>query len=336
MQIIKKNLKEGKISLKIHTLDDLWHLQKILEPGDLVTAKTKRKTSIKKGQEIEEGERKPMILTLAMEKAELHKDMGNLRITGPIKAGPDDVQLSSYHTIGIKPGSELTVKKEHWKRYQLKRLTEAKTKDGMIFICLIDREQANFAELRESGTEMLGTVKAKKFAEDEKRDEYYGEVLGFIRKRGWSRDIIIAGPGFERENLFDYTKAREPELAKKMHLHYVSSVGKSGLNEVLKTCADKIITSSRIARETHYVEELFSKIKTDGAAAYGLKETEKAVEMGAVETLLVSEEKVGEFEKLMNRVERMGGEVVIISDDHESGEGFLHLGGIAALLRFRF
>ena len=33
MQIIRKNLREGKVKLKIHTLDDIWHLQKILEPG---------------------------------------------------------------------------------------------------------------------------------------------------------------------------------------------------------------------------------------------------------------------------------------------------------------
>jgi stalled ribosome rescue protein Dom34 len=37
----------------------------------------------------------------------------------------------------------------------------------------------------------------------------------------------------------------------------------------------------------------------------------------------------------MDAEERMAGNVVIIAADHELGEQFLHLGGIAGFLRFR-
>jgi protein pelota len=336
MQILKKNLKDGVVEVRVHTLDDLWHLQKLLEPGNLVTTKTRRKTAIKRGQDIEEGDRKPMILTLAVEKVEFRKSLGSMRITGPIKAGPSDVQLSSYHTVSIKPGSEVKIEKESWKPHQIKELEQAKTKKAMVFICLIDRDQANFAELRESGVETLGTVKARKFAEDEPRDEYYQKVLEYIEKKKDFQHIIVAGPGFERENLHDYIKVKNRALAEKILLHHTSSVGGSGINEVLKTPVDRIVKDSRVARETQYVEELFKRIKTEGLAAYGPEETARAVDIGAVETLLVSDEKTQEFEEIMNKTEKSKGEVVIISSEHESGEGFLHLGGIAALLRFRF
>jgi len=336
MHILKKVLKEGVVKVRVHTMDDLWHLQKILEPGDIVTAKTRRKAAIKRGQEIEEGQRKQMVLAVGVEKVEFHKPTGSIRITGPIRAGPADVQLSSHHSFSIRPGSELEIKKERWKPHQLKRLEEARTKKAMVFICMIDREQANFAELRESGIEMLGAIKARRFEEDEPRDEYYSEVMQYLEKKGDFQHIIVAGPGFERENLYDYVKQKNPLLAKKMLLHHASTVGRSGVNEVIKTSMDRLIKGSRIVRETHYVEELFRRIKTDGPVAYGPDETAKAVRMGAVETLLVSDEKAGEYEQLMDEAGKMKGEVVLISSDHDAGEGFLQLGGIAALLRFRF
>jgi len=335
MQIIRKNLREGKVKLKIHTLDDIWHLQKILEPGDLVTAVTRRKVALKRGQEIEEGDRKPMLLTLEVEKFDFHKDTGSLRITGPIKSGPEEVQLSSYHTVSIRPGSELEIRKKEWKRHMLQRMEQARTKKAMIFICMVDRDQANFAELRESGVEMLGTVKAGEYSDDESRDSYYQEILDYIKKKKFQH-IVVAGPGFERENLYDYIKEKDRDMVGKITLQRAYSVGKSGVNEVIKSSANKIVRESRVSRETEYVEELFRRIKTDGLAAYGPEETKRAVDMGAAETLLVSDEKTKEYREMMDNAEKMGGNVVVVSSDHEAGEGFLHLGGIAALLRFRF
>ncbi|HDZ35689.1 MAG TPA: mRNA surveillance protein Pelota, partial [Thermococcus sp.] len=45
MQIIHQDVKEGKIKVKAETLDDLWHLYHIIDPGDVVYAKTLRKQS---------------------------------------------------------------------------------------------------------------------------------------------------------------------------------------------------------------------------------------------------------------------------------------------------
>ena len=40
MQIINKQLKQGKIKLGVDSLDDLWYLSQIIEPGDQVEGKT--------------------------------------------------------------------------------------------------------------------------------------------------------------------------------------------------------------------------------------------------------------------------------------------------------
>jgi protein pelota len=68
---------------------------------------------------------------------------------------------------------------------------------------------------------------------------------------------------------------------------------------------------------------------------YGKKETEHALEMGAVERLLVSEEKIHDYEHILDKAESLRTEIVVISSEHESGEKFLAIGGIGGFLRFK-
>ena len=85
------------------------------------------------------------------------------------------------------------------------------------------------------------------------------------------------------------------------------------------------------------------EIAKKGLAVYG-KAVIDAVNAGAVKILLFTDkiiekarekEKFAEFEKLIDTVEQQGGEVHIISTEHEAGEKLDGLGGIAALLRFK-
>ena len=63
MIIIKQDPRSGEVKVKTETLDDLWHLEKVIEEGDLLTARTLRKTTIKRGSEIREGDRVLIDLT---------------------------------------------------------------------------------------------------------------------------------------------------------------------------------------------------------------------------------------------------------------------------------
>jgi len=40
-------LKHGRIKFAVETLDDLWHLQHLVEPGNIVTAPTLRREHLK-------------------------------------------------------------------------------------------------------------------------------------------------------------------------------------------------------------------------------------------------------------------------------------------------
>lgn len=336
MQIITMNAKEGVVKVRTETPDDLWHLDKVLEPGDLVTSRTTRKTTIKRGQDIDKGDRKPVTLTIELEKKEFHKDSHTLRLTGPIKSGPEDmVQLGSYHSLAIDASTVLSIQKE-WKSHQMDRLKKAKIKPNLLLICVLDREEADFAALKESGIEYLASFSSVKRKDSDSLEEYHKEIIDYIEgKQKEFQAIVLAGPGFERENVFKEIQETKPELAKRMFIEHANSTGRTGIQEVIKMSANRILKDTRVARETELVEKLLEEIDKDSLAVYGKKETEKATDYGAVETLLVSEEKISEFEGLMDKAEKNGSSVRIISGEHESGEKFLHLGGIGGLLRFK-
>ncbi len=337
MRLLKKNLKFGKIRLKADSPDDLWHLEKIIEHGDLVTSKTLRKTAIKRGQEIIEGERKPALITIKAEK--ISRELGTLKIIGPIEHAPEWFEKSAYHSLQIGADTELEIKKESWKKYQLDRIEKARVKT-LLFVCVLDREEADFAELRDYGIEPAGSITAKKISKkigvQEIGEKYYKEILDVLkRKEKEFLKIIIAGPGFERENLFAYIKKHSEELSRKIVLEHSNDIGLPGIQEVLKKSENRVLKQSRVAKETQLVEGLLAEIGRQGLGAYGKEETKKAVESGAVEVLLVSEERAKEFETLMDAADRLKGKVVIISGGHEAGEKLLGLGGIGGFLRFR-
>ncbi len=337
MIIERMDAASGIVRVRPETLDDLWHIQKVLEQGDLLTARTLRKLVIKRGSEIKDGDRVPVTLTISLEKSELSPGTHALRLTGPVTSGPEDkVRLGSYHTISLEVRDSVTISKQAWKPWQLDRLRSARAMKPLLFICAIDREEASFAELRESGIVHTAEIGAKKSLDDSHREDYYREVMEYLASKTGYQAVVIAGPGFERENLMKFSRERGPRLSLPVILEHTSTAGRAGITEMVRSAGSRILMETRVARESQLVEALLAEISKSGLAAYGSREVSEALDMGAVETLLVSEARVRELEPLLERTEKQAGRVAIISGDHDAGERLLHLGGIAALLRFRF
>ena len=99
----------------------------------------------------------------------------------------------------------------------------------------------------------------------------------------------------------------------------------------------------RVVDETEVMEEVMKRLgKSEATVIYGLEAVENAVQMGAVEKLVVADMLIREseveqrlrLEKLMREVEQRRGSITVVSTEHEAGEKLLALSGIAALLRF--
>ena len=87
---------------------------------------------------------------------------------------------------------------------------------------------------------------------------------------------------------------------------------------------------------------MLKQISSGGKCAYGIKEVEESVKIGAVETFLITdkfmEKNIDDFKKIdeiMRSVEKKNGKIMILKSSNEPGEKLDGLGGIGALLRYR-
>ncbi|MCK4589258.1 MAG: mRNA surveillance protein pelota [Nanoarchaeota archaeon] len=350
MKIIHSDFKKGQVKIKIETLDDLWYLSHLIDPKDHIKGKTLRK--IKKtgpDERTQKVTRKPVFLQIQVEKIEFSPHSNILRISGKITQGPDDLPRGSYHTFNIEENTEITIEKEKWLSYQKQKLKESTQKKYIFLICLFDREDAIIALSKHYGyqilTELHGDV-AKKEKRALTRGNFYQEIIKALKEynqRYNPENIILASPAFYKEDLLKLVT--DEKIKKKIVSATCSSAKESALNEVLKRPELKqALKNSHLAEETKLVEELLTQISKNHLAAYGYRETKKAVEAGAAEKLLILDKLIQEYRQkenydkldyLMKTTDQTKGNIHIISSEHEAGQKLKGLGGIAAILRFK-
>ncbi len=351
MKIIFRDLKHGVVKLKIESLDDLWYLSQVISKEDLVRSKTQRRVKDKEDSRSKGGERKTVSLSIRVEKSEFKKETSSFRISGTIEAGPEDlVGIGSFHTLSIDSDSLLTIVKGRWSKAELSRLDDAvksSTRPKMI-VASIDGGDVTIGLLRESGmsfTEFSRNVGGKydlKGREERLKGFYreLSELLMNMTKSNNASAIVLSGPGFSKNNVFNYLRENSPDLASKCLVEDTGSSGRNGVGEVLKRgLAVKASEQLNSIRDARLMESVLVNIGNgEGKVAYGLDEVKKAIKARAVETLLVSDifffEKRGFAESLMSDVGSSKGVVHIVNSEGEAGKQLDSLGGVAALLRF--
>ncbi|MBR9707189.1 MAG: hypothetical protein GOV15_02015, partial [Candidatus Diapherotrites archaeon] len=83
MKIPFKDMKNGVIAVIPQSLDDLWHLEKIIAPKDSVEGTTLRRVKGKDDQ-IGKDERVRVFIQIDVDQVELHKNADMLRVKGTI------------------------------------------------------------------------------------------------------------------------------------------------------------------------------------------------------------------------------------------------------------
>lgn len=350
MRIVYQDKKKGVIEVVPETLDDLWHLSHIIEEGDLVSSLTSRRIQDSTGERIrsDRGIKKTFFMGVRVDEISFHKYTGKLRATGTIEIGPEDlVPLGSYHTLDLKLKNSIKIQKEKWSKWNIKRLKDSikSSKKPTALIVSIEDDTADIGIIRQYGVDyygpIIGSVSGKRIIQKNRKqaiNDFFTELADVIDGFKDVKAVIIAGPGFSKGDFHDFLLQKYPEIAKISILESTGAGGRSGIAEVLKKgIIEKMATEGRIAFEIRKVEDMLSEIgKSSKLVAYGKKEVGEAVQTGAAENLLVIDELVreGEIEKLMDLTENMGGNVIIISSEHDGGKQLSSLGGIAALLRY--
>jgi protein pelota len=322
----------GKITPE--SLEDLEILKEAITSGAFVTAKSPRSIKIKREGELIRAKtgRKEVLMKLQVEKVELKE---KLRITGKIVEAPEDVE-KGYHTIEIEPDKFLKVEKI-WKGWEIDRIKSAERKSEPVLVCILDESEADFYLLKERYKHLVhidSEVSGKRYdtkKADERQKEYFSKILEILKSKQMNK-IIIAGPAFAKDNVLRLAKEREKQLLEKIIIEPTFQTGETGLQELLKKgLIEKLTKISRVTEETQAVEKLLEAVSSSGKAVYGDK-VKEAIESGMVSLLLISDEKIREYEETLDLADKMRVKIMVVSSQHSAGEKLLGLGGIAILL----
>jgi len=179
-----------------------------------------------------------------------------------------------------------------------------------------------FARLRE------GAIKDhyKKIA-----DHMKSEFLGLKDLKG----IILGGPSTTVNDFINRGYITGDLQKKIIGTKDLSYTGEFGLQELLDRSAD-ILAEEEVASEKEIMQKFLALLaKEQTKTSYGEKEVKKALDMGAVDILLLSEslpdEKIDELE---TEAKKTAVTIKIISTETREGVQLRDLGKIAAILRY--
>lgn len=356
--------KSGSLSLIPQDKEDLWQLYNLVQKGDVVELSTVR--NVKK-TETGKAERVHVKLKLAVESVDYAPSDETMRIRGKTTEQNEYVPNQSYHTAEVQLNKPLRINKPEWDEISYGIVIEASSvekkaevgavvlQDGVAHLCLVTDTMTVLRNKIEKSIPRKSRGDGGGSSHDKAMGKFLGMVLATVT-RNFDLDklkvVILASPGFTatalQKTIMD-DAIREDNKAviknKSKFLVVHSSTGYlQGLEEVLKDpSVQRSLNDTKFAREAAVFEE-FQKVlnEDDDRAWYGPKEVAKAVEMGAVKYLLLTDSLFRSddiavrkhYISLSDDTKSQGGEVFIFSTLHDSGEQLDQLTGAAVLLKY--
>ena len=352
MQLLNQSEEHWK--LRIDSEDDLWVLARFAISGRSLAMLGERRdtTTAESGDRAKAAERKKMWIQLRILTTEYKTYSNILRVHGTIEQAP--VDIGSHHTHLVEVGDELEIHSSSgFPEYDRLLLTDTMTTDkkSNVSIIVVENDEIILFEvtrrgLREGATWTMrgggkrGDVRTSETVAKSFQQQVAKEILAATSTK---LPMILCGPGHARERLRNVILSQDPQRT--IRLVSTSMAGRSGANEIIRDgLADELLSEHAISKEIKLLEEVWLRLSKNGAVAYGENELSRAMNEGAIETLLVSADKIRDPEamiegtpvsKWIDAVSDIGAELVQCSSDHDSGEQLNNMGGIIALLRYK-
>lgn len=367
MRLLHRSISQdggGEVKLVPEEAEDMWQVYNLVREGDRVTATTFRKVARETGTGAE-SERVKVKLTVAVEGVEFDPQGGSLRLKGRNLTECEHVKLGAYHTVELEANRAFVLAKAAWDSLDLERLRSACDPQASadLAVLLITEGQAQLCLVGSSTTLVRAKVEANLPRKrgpaiagyDKAWEKFMDQALAaIVRHVDWAivKCLVIAGPGFAKDTFKAYLDAEavrrdiRPLIENRASIITApaSSAYKHSLKEVLTlpAIASKI-KDTKAAREVQALQEFYAMMTADSARAfYGPGHVLAAAELGAIQTLLISDKlfrvndiaKRARYASLVEGVRAAGGEALVFSSLHVSGEALNSLSGIAAILRF--
>jgi protein pelota len=252
-----------------------------------------------------------------------------------IEQGPD---AGFYHTINLESGREISIIKS-WNHVELERIERAVTVSttGIVHITAIEEGEAQIFRIRQYGPEYVMKIVAgsgKREGVDGRR-AFFEEIYQSLSPVTGS--IVIAGPGFVKEDFMAYLTRTDSDMAGRMITAETRRSGRGAVQEVIgQGILERITQDLQLGREVTLMDELLSRISGTGPAAYGIDDVTKGIQYGAVSDILVVDTKINDdaINNLLESADSLRAKITVLSSEFEPGKQLGSIGGIAALLRF--
>lgn len=237
----------------------------------------------------------------------------------------------------------------------LKEVLEKRDKYGLL---VIDKHEATFGlldgktiiPLSSHSSGVPGKIKAggqsaARFSRirEEVSKEYYRRMGEHLQKEFGEnsgreiKGILIGGPGPTKEEFLDEAELG-PIKKKILAVEDIGYTDEHGL-KLLVEKTHSVLEDAELTNEKNILRDLFTLLgKQKERVAYGEAPVRRALEMGAVDKLLISEDFDDKKPQVSKEFQEMAGsisaEVIFISVETEEGQSFRNLSGIGAFLRF--
>ncbi|KAM4062675.1 eRF1 domain 1 domain-containing protein [Hirsutella rhossiliensis] len=367
---VPSDIEEEQVSLLPEDPEDMWHAYNLIVPGDVVNAHAVRKVvTVNPGTGAAAAERVHTDLTIKVKSTFFDPVISSLRVSGVVVSENDHVARGAHHTLDLEVNRSFAViKPDGWDSVAKATLAQALSddKNGAMAALVMQEGLANICLVTQFRTVLKTRVesvvpKKRDTASDQDAGlrRFFDKTLSSMLRAldfSDSRPLLLASPGFVAADFKAYMAKQGRDksdkvltaLSKQAIVVHANSGHIHSLNEVLKS--PEVLAKMRdmnYAKEAQSMDNFFDLLKLDdGRAWYGSKAVERAVAEGAVGpgggVLLINNslfrsqdlETRKRYVAVVDKVKGDGGEVRILSSDHESGQRLQMMGDIAAMLNY--
>ncbi|CAG8971774.1 hypothetical protein HYALB_00001883 [Hymenoscyphus albidus] len=346
-----------------------WHAYNLIAVGDTLRASAVRKVTTESSTGSTNSKRIHTTISILTTSLSFDPQVSQLHVSGRVVEENTFVPMGSYHTLDLELQRNFTLtKKDGWDSVALDMIRESirVDKEGVVPAVVMQEGLANICLITEYQTVLKQRVEVaipKKRSgragdHDKGLDKFFATVLETLLRHvdiTQPRPLLLASPGFVAAGFQKYIISEATRTGNKALLGnksnflvvHSSSGHLHSLTEIMKSPAVLAkLKDTKYARESQYMDDFSAMLrKDDGRAWYGPSEVERAAEKGGlgpggvllINNSLFRAQEVGVRKRwvgLVDRVKGGGGEVRILSSDHESGKRLENLSGVAAILTF--
>lgn len=368
MKLVFRNIDKynaGSVELVPEEPEDMWHAYNLVAIGDTLRSTTIRKVQTESATGSVSVNKVRTTLTIRVETIDFDTQGCVLRVKGRNIQENQYVKMGAYHTLDLELNRKFTLGKHEWDSVTLDRIDMACDptqhadlaavimQEGLAHLCLIT---PNMTLLRAKIETTIPRKRKGMCAQHDKGlSKFYDQIIQAILRHvnfDIVKCVLVASPGFVKDQFAEYMFTMAVKMdwkilienKSKFILAHSSSGFKHSLKEVLQdpSLAPKL-SDTKASAEVKALDDFYQMLMNDSDRAfYGVKHVEKAVDLQAIEVLLISDElfrsqdvqKRKRYVKIVDAVKENGGEVRIFSSLHVSGEQLGQLSGVAAILRF--